>query len=116
MKKQITNKSATSVEVQIDIILVKEGEYYVALCPSLNVSSYGETQKEAKSAFDEALKIFISETDKNGNLEKELLKNGWVLQQQPKPSYKPPRLSVFPDAAAYKKSKLKFKEKIAIPL
>ena len=116
MKKQVIKKSARSVEVQVDVVLIKEGEFYVALCPSLNVSSYGQTQGEAKTAFDEALKIFISETDKKGNLEKELLKNGWVLQQQPKLSYKPPKLSVFPDAAAYKKSKLKFKEKIAFPL
>ena len=116
MKKQTIKKAALSVEVQVDIILVKDGEYYVALCPSLNVSSYGQTQKEAKSAFDEALKIFITETDKKGNLEKELLKNGWVLQQQPKLSYKPPKLSVFPDAAVFKKNKLKFKEKIAFPL
>ena len=109
-------KSAISVEVQVDVVLVKEGKYYVALCSSLNAPSYGQTQKETKVAFDEALKIFISETEKKGNLEKEVLKNRWVLQQQPKPSYKPPKLSVFPDAAFYKKSKLNFKEKIAIPL
>ena len=116
MKKQIIKKSARSVEVQVDVVLIKDGEYYVALCPSLNVSSYGQTQVEAKQAFDEALKLFISETDKKGNLEKELLKNGWTLQQLPKLSYKPPKLSVFPDAAAYKKNKMKFKEKIALPL
>ena len=116
MKKQIIKKTAKSVEVQVDVVLIKDGEYYVALCPSLNVSSYGQTQVEAKEAFNEALKIFISETDKKGNLEKELLKNGWVLQQLPKLSYKPPKLSVFPDAAAYKKNKMKFKEKIAFPL
>ena len=109
-------KSAISVEVQVDVVLVKEGKYYVALCSSSNASSYGQTQKEAKVAFDEALKIFISETEKKGNLEKELLKNELVLQQQPKPSYKLPKLPVFPDAAFYKKSKLNFKEKIAIPL
>lgn len=116
MKKQGIKKFPSSVEVQVDVVLIKDGEYFVALCPSLNVSSYGQTQGEAKQAFDEALKIFISETDKKGSLEKELLKNGWVLQQQPKLSYTPPKLSVFPDAAAYKKSKLKFKEKIAFPL
>ena len=116
MKKETVKKMAMSVEVQVDVVLLKDGEYYVALCPSLNVSSYGQTQKEAKQAFGEALKIFISETDKKGNLEKELLKYGWVLQQQPKLSYTPPKLSVFPDAAAYKKSKLRFKEKIAFPL
>ena len=116
MKKQTIKKSARSIEVKVDVILIKEGEYYVALCPSLNVSSYGQSQEEAKAAFDGAFKIFISETDKKGNLEKELLKNGWVLQQQPKPSYKPPKLSVFPDAASYKRNKLKFKETVAIPL
>ena len=92
MKKETVKKMAMSVEVQVDVVLLKDGEYYVALCPSLNVSSYGQTQKEAKQAFDEALKIFISETDKNGNLEKELLKYGWVLQQQPKLAYTPQKL------------------------
>ena len=116
MKKQIIQQSARSVEVQVDVVLVKEGEFFVALCPSLNVSSYGHTEREAKKGFDEALQIFITETDKKGNLEKELLKNGWILQQYPNLSYKPPKLSVFPDAEAYKKSKLKFKEKIAFPL
>ena len=103
MKKQVIKKSAKYVEVQVDVVLIRDGEYYVALCPSLNVSSYGETQVEAKQAFDEALQIFISETDKKGNLEKELLKYGWVLQQQPKISYTPPKLSIFPNAVAYKK-------------
>ena len=116
MKKQVIKKSAKYVEVQVDVVLIRDGEYYVALCPSLNVSSYGETQVEAKQAFDEALQIFISETDKKGNLEKELLKYGWVLQQQPKISYTPPKLSIFPNAVAYKKSKMRFKEKIALPL
>lgn len=116
MKKQIIQKSAKSVEVQVDVVLVKEGEFFVALCPSLNVSSYGHTEQEAKIVFDEALQIFINETDKRGNLEKEVLRNGWILQQYPSLSYKPPKLSIFPNADAYKKSKAKFKEKIAFPL
>ena len=57
MKKQLIQKSAKSVEVHVDVVLVKEGEFFVALCPSLNVSSYGHTEKEAKTAFDEALQI-----------------------------------------------------------
>ncbi len=116
MKKQIILKSAKTVEVQVDVILVKDGDFFIALCPSLNVSSYGHTEKEAKTGFDEALQIFITETDKKGNLEKELLRFGWILQQHPKVSYKPPKLSIFPNAEEYKKSKLKFKEKIAFPL
>jgi len=116
MKRQAIKKSAKSVEVKVDVLLIKEGAFFVAFCPSLNISSYGDTDKDAKKAFDEALHIFITETDKKGNLEKELLKNGWILQQQPKPLYKPPSLSIFPNAEAFKKSKLNFKEKIALPL
>jgi predicted RNase H-like HicB family nuclease len=116
MKRQTIRKAKSAVEVQVDVVLLKEGDYYVALCASLNVSSYGITKEEAREEFDEALQIFINETDRNGNLEKELLRFGWLLQQRPMPSYKPPRLSVFPEAAAFKKSKLRFKEKIAIPL
>ncbi len=116
MKKQAIKKSIKSVEVQVDVVLIKEGEFFVALCPSLNISTYGDSEQDAKKSFDEALHIFIEETDKKGNLEKELLKFGWTLQQQPEAFYKPPRLSVFPNAEAYKKSKLKFKEKIALPL
>lgn len=43
MKKPAIMKPAVSVEVQVDVVLVKEGEYYVALYPSLNVSSHGQT-------------------------------------------------------------------------
>ena len=116
MKKQVVRKSVKSVEVQVDVVLLKEGEFFVALCPSLNLSSYGHTEKEAKAAFDEALHIFIDDTDRKGSLEKELLKNGWILQHYPSISYKPPKLSVFPNANSFKGSKSKFKEKIAFPL
>ena len=60
MKKQIIQKTAKSVEVQVDVVLIKEGKFFVALCPSLTVSSYGHTEQEAKIAFDEALHIFYS--------------------------------------------------------
>jgi len=58
MKKQTIKKSARSVEV--DVVLIRDGDYYVALCPSLNVSSYGQSREEAKTAFGEVFKIFIS--------------------------------------------------------
>ncbi len=58
MKKQAIKKTAKSVQVQVDVLLVKEGEFFVAFCPSLNISSYGDTDKDAKKAFDEALQLF----------------------------------------------------------
>jgi predicted RNase H-like HicB family nuclease len=57
MKKQAIKRTTKSVEVQVDVLLVKEGEFFVAFCPSLNISSYGDTDKDAKTAFDEIIQL-----------------------------------------------------------
>ena len=81
-----------SFEVGVTVLVLREEQYYVAYCPALELSSYGETEQEARSAFEEAITIFIEETDKKGTLEKVLLKLGWSLQQVPELKYKPPEL------------------------
>ena len=116
-KGQTIRKTKNSTLVDVDVLLVKEGEFFVTYCPALEVSSYGHSEKEAKSGFEEALKIFIEETEKRGSFEKALLKMGWSLKQLPIPSYIPPKtkltsLSKF----KYGKPAVKFKESIALPL
>ena len=79
-----------SFEVVVTVLMLKEEQYHVAYCPALELSSYGETEQEAKSAFEEAMTIFVEETDRKGTLEKVLLKLGWTLQQLPELKYTPP--------------------------
>jgi len=79
--------------VDLSVLMLREDGYYVAYCPALDVSSYGDSEEEAQKAFQEAVEIFIEETEKKGTLEKVLLKLGWVLQQVPEPHYEPPRIS-----------------------
>ncbi|KXK54001.1 MAG: hypothetical protein UZ07_CHB004002639 [Chlorobi bacterium OLB7] len=62
----------------------------MAVCPALDVSSYGDTMEEAKNAFEEALEIFIEETVDRGTLEKELLRMGWTLSAK---EYRPPPMA-----------------------
>jgi predicted RNase H-like HicB family nuclease len=88
-----TNEIMKSANVLIDVevIIVKEDNYYVAYCPALELSSYGDSEDAAKKSFEEELEIFIDDTTKRGTLEKYLLQNGWKLQHFPEPIYEPPK-------------------------
>jgi len=62
----------------IRIEIFKEGEAYVALSPELNVSSFGGTIEEAKSAIKEAIEAFMEECEKMGTLEDVLEEAGFT--------------------------------------
>ena len=78
------------VTVQVQVKILKEGDFLVAYCPMLELSSYGRTLEETKRAFDGAMRIFIEETTRRGTLERELLSLGWTLRQKPSCDYQPP--------------------------
>lgn len=80
------------IKLSVAVFLTKEGESYVAYCPALELSSYGDTIDDAKEGFEDALNIFVEETHKKGTLEKMLLHLGWTLRQKPIPIYDPPPL------------------------
>ncbi|MGD1046995.1 MAG: hypothetical protein ABR936_16960, partial [Bacteroidota bacterium] len=81
--KSTIRKQQGSIEVELEVLISKEGDYFVSYCPALELSSYGNTEKEARKSFDEALDIFVEETSKKGSLEEFLKKIGWTLQQNP---------------------------------
>ncbi|MFZ1677734.1 MAG: hypothetical protein WAT91_10705 [Saprospiraceae bacterium] len=88
------NQSSTSskeVKLMLDVNLFKEGDYIVAYCPALELSTYGTDEKDAKVAFKDAVQIFLTETFRKGTLEKELLKLGWRLQLKPTALFEPPK-------------------------
>ena len=105
------NKKDNSIIVGINVYLSKEGNYFVAHCPALNISSYGLTTEKAKERFEEEVSIFFEETSKKGTLEKLLLQYGWKLVKKPKPKYEPPK---FPRFVSKKLDS--FTEKISIPV
>jgi len=63
----------------VRIEIFKEGEEYVALSPELNVSSFGQTIEEAKSAIKEAIEAFMEECERMGTLEDVLEEAGPAL-------------------------------------
>lgn len=116
MPKVIIQKNRNSVNVNVQVALFQEDGIWVAYCPALEVSSYGDEKDEAKQAFDEAMQIFLAETERKGTLEKYLLKLGWQLQQKPKPMYNQPHLSIQENRRLLKKRPLIYNEKVAIPV
>jgi predicted RNase H-like HicB family nuclease len=82
------------VNVSLEVQLFKEGDYIVSYCSALELSSFGQTEDEAKQGFEGALGTFLEETSNRGTLEKVLLDPGWSLVKKPKPNYKPPRLKM----------------------
>lgn len=40
-------------------LIEREGEWYVALCPELDIASQGETIEEAKAMLSEAVELFL---------------------------------------------------------
>ena len=79
--------------IDIEVVIVREDDYFVAYSPALELSAYGDTKDNAIKSFMKEVDIFLEETRKQGTLEKYLLKNGWRLLQVPKPIYEPPRLN-----------------------
>jgi len=75
------------VSLSVQVFITKEGESYIAYCPALELSSYGDSIDEAKDCFQDAVNIFIEETAKRGTLEKMLLSFGWTLRQLPQLRY-----------------------------
>src|ERR1017187_3821440 len=82
MRKEVIKTDGESVNVLLNIIIKKEGDYYVAYCPALEVSSYGKTRSEAHKMFNEALEIFIEDTHAKGSFEKVLLQLGWKFPKE----------------------------------
>ena len=48
---------------QLTAIISLEGDFYVSLCPELDVASQGETAQEARSNLIEALELFFETAD-----------------------------------------------------
>lgn len=113
MAENKLHKDRNLLNVKVEVALFQEDGIWVAYCPALEVSSYGDDKDEAREAFEEAMQIFLAETERKGTLEKYLLKLGWQLQQKPKPMYNQPQISIMGNSGILKKSHQIYNEKVA---
>ena len=68
------------IEIQLGVLVFQEDDSYLAYCPALNLSTYGDSINDVKVAFDDLIKSYIEDCTRMGTLEKDLAANGWILQ------------------------------------
>ncbi len=66
-----------TVEASLRVLYTEQEGTVVAYCPSLDLSTYGDTVEDAAAAFDDALAVFIQDGQQKGTLEELLQTLGW---------------------------------------
>ena len=69
-----------NIDIDVSVYLFKEDNNVIAYCPSLDLSGYGSTQKEAKNSFGIVLKEYFDYCMQNGTLTEDLQNHGWIVK------------------------------------
>lgn len=77
MTKSLPSK--LTINLSLPVIVSREGKYFIAYTPSLELSSYGKSLSLAKKRFEELVGIFLEDNIKQGSLEDTLLSLGWEI-------------------------------------
>ncbi len=78
------------VSVKIPVQIVREGKYFVAYCPVLDISTQATSFEKAQHRFNELLDIFFEEMLRMGKLDKYLNEMGWIKHTKPHKCWEPP--------------------------
>jgi hypothetical protein len=81
------------IDVNIHIIVFKEGESHIVYCPALNLTGYGNTEQEASDSFNTVLDEYFIYTNNKNSLGKDLEKMGWKIKKSLKKPATPPAMS-----------------------
>ena len=65
------------LEFNLSVSILREGKKFIAYTPALDLSTSGESYKEAKKRFEEIVGIFFKEIIKKGTFEEVLRDLGW---------------------------------------
>lgn len=79
-----------SYQAKLSVVFFKENGKFVAYCPALDLSSCGNTFKQAKDRIAEALDVFLQETIKMETLDEVLQDCGWRKVTHPRKHWEPP--------------------------
>ncbi|MFZ1728903.1 MAG: hypothetical protein WBQ23_07715 [Bacteroidota bacterium] len=71
------------IRAVLDVLILKNEKVFVAYCPGLNLSTYGDNEDDVQSAFEDAVEIFFKDTHTMGSLDRVLTKLGWKAHQIP---------------------------------
>lgn len=70
-------KQTFAFNVSLPVTFLKEGKYFVAYSPAIDMSTSASTFEKVKNRFDELVKIFFEDLIERGTLEQVLSGLGW---------------------------------------
>ncbi len=73
------------IKIKLQVQIFKEGDYYIAFSPDLQIATHANSFEQAKLRFEERLQIFLERAEETGTLEKRLRKLGWTTSKRKKP-------------------------------
>jgi predicted RNase H-like HicB family nuclease len=76
--------------IQLPLLSLREGKWFVVMTPALDLVAQGETLKKAHKNFEISLKLFLEECLAQGTLEQVLEESGWTKVTKPKPHFMAP--------------------------
>lgn len=80
-------KSRNLSKFSLPVSILKEGKYYIAYSPVLDLSTSGKSFEETKRRFEEVVEIFFEELLEKGTVDKVLSELGW---QKAEKTWSPP--------------------------
>lgn len=81
--KRNSPQGYTLFEAELTVLTFKDEEgFYIAYCPSLSLSDYGDSEEKAKANFAEALDLYFETTVEWGTLTKDLKAHGWDVRSK----------------------------------
>ena len=89
LKTSAKDNAATEYRFQLEFYIFQENEVYIAYCPSLDISTSGDTFNDAVSNFYEMFQLHIECCIESGTLYDDLLAHGWKLKKK---AIQPPTL------------------------
>lgn len=109
------------IAISLGIYLFVEDNAYIAYCPALDLSGYGDTEQGAKESFAETLRIYIDYCMKKSTLVIDLQKHGWNIKSKSQRKIKSPDFSTMMKSnkelrdIIEKKDYTKYSETVGIP-
>ena len=90
-----TDGNHNILELNLTVLIIQEGNFFIAYCPTLNLSSYGDSVAEARQGFQEVMQAYIEDTQEMNSLRKDLVRHGWQLHSMTEAT--PPDMADIPE-------------------
>jgi hypothetical protein len=86
----MSKPSAANLEYNLPVVLMRQGKYFIAYTPALELSVQGRSKADVQKRFGEAVVLFFEDLHERGTMDEVLEDLGWV--KRARSAWMPPQL------------------------